>query len=417
MSQHRRRQIIFVESNTTGTGELFIRSARTLGFAPVLVVSDPGRYGFVTESETEHIVADTQSTGDILAAVRRADRGEIAGVYSSSDYFVETASEVAYALGLPGPEPAAIRRCRNKIDQITILQKNGLKVPLFATAHSTGELLSAAERIPKPLVVKPAFGSGSCGVRLCCSESDAVVHGSDLLRRRANERGLQFPPGVLLEEYIPGPEYSVEAFGGAAIGVTRKHLGEVPAFVEIGHDFPAVLEEAQERQIKDASARALSVLGLGWGPAHVELRYYERQPYIMEVNPRLAGGYIPELVRRSIGIDLIAETLKLATGRDVSLDRRMNGHASIRFVVTVSDGVIAEVCGVGDAMGISGVVEVVSYVNKESYVEVHGDFRDRVGHVLSVAGSAKEAEASANAGLSKLCIRMQPKVVEWHDCK
>ena len=304
-----------------------------------------------------------------------------------------------------------------RVDQITLLQESGIKVPLFATADSTGELLSAARKLPKPLVVKPAFGSGSCGVRLCSSEVEAVDHGSALLRREGNERGLRFPSCVLLEQYIPGPEYSVEAFGGAVIGITKKHLGEVPAFVEVGHDFPAVVENWQERQMKAASVRALEALGLMWGPAHVELRYWEQQPYILEVNPRLAGGYIPELVRRSTGIDLVAETLKLATGQGVSVDRRMNGYASIRFVVAVSDGPMAEICGSVDAMGVSGVVEVASYRTKGSYLQVRGDFRDRIGHVLSVADSAKEAEVSANAGLSRLCIRMLPEKGEGQGCQ
>ena len=49
----------------------------------------------------------------------------------------------------------------------------------------------------------------------------------------------QLPDEVLIEEYLQGPEYSVEIFGGEIIGITRKYLSREPYFVEIGHDFPA----------------------------------------------------------------------------------------------------------------------------------------------------------------------------------
>jgi argininosuccinate lyase len=85
------------------------------------------------------------------------------------------------------------------------------------------------------------MGSGSVGVRLCRSRHDAHAHAEDLLRRTVNERGEPEPPDVVIEEYVRGPEFSVEVLCGRAIGITAKHLSAEPYFVETGHDFPAPL--------------------------------------------------------------------------------------------------------------------------------------------------------------------------------
>ena len=47
MSAAPRKALVFVESNTSGTGALFVRVAREMGFRPVLVSANPGRYAFV----------------------------------------------------------------------------------------------------------------------------------------------------------------------------------------------------------------------------------------------------------------------------------------------------------------------------------------------------------------------------------
>jgi cysteine synthase A len=61
-----RRRLVFVESNTTGTGMLALRTAARLGVEPVLLTDNPGRYAGL--SETRGRVIET-ATGD-PAAVR-----------------------------------------------------------------------------------------------------------------------------------------------------------------------------------------------------------------------------------------------------------------------------------------------------------------------------------------------------------
>lgn len=242
--------VVFVESNTSGTGRLFARSAASQGFRPILLTSDPNRYKYARQDRIEVLKVDTQRKGAIIAACQRleSDGSVLAGVTSSSEYFIETAAAVARELELHGPSPDAIAVCRDKFLQRQRLKQSGVSVPQFYSAFSTREAVAAALEIGFPVVLKPVCGSGSIGVRLCMGEREVISHANYLLAQRTNERGMPIPAIVLVEEYLVGKEYSVEAFGNRIIGITRKHLGRLPDFVEIGHDYPA----AQSR-VKDSS--------------------------------------------------------------------------------------------------------------------------------------------------------------------
>ena len=86
-------------------------------------------------------------------------------------------------------------------------------------------------------------------------------------------------------------------------------------------------------------SQALRALGLGWGPAHVELRLTQDGPRIVEVNPRLAGGMIPRMVEEALGIDLIEHVVadRRRAGRGRSRPARSRA-ASIRFLLAHGPG-------------------------------------------------------------------------------
>ena len=83
------KALLFVESNTSGTGRLFVRVAREMGFAPVLVTSKPEKYAFLAAADAPEVLAVSDSSADALEPVLRARWGnaEIGGITSSSEYF------------------------------------------------------------------------------------------------------------------------------------------------------------------------------------------------------------------------------------------------------------------------------------------------------------------------------------------
>ena len=53
------KRVILVESNTSGTGRLFIAGARALGMEPLLLAADPARYAYVHADRVHVVQVDT----------------------------------------------------------------------------------------------------------------------------------------------------------------------------------------------------------------------------------------------------------------------------------------------------------------------------------------------------------------------
>ncbi len=244
---------------------------------------------------------------------------------------------------------------------------------------------------------------------------------------------------MLVEEYVPGPEFSVETFGVEVVGTTAKHLGPAPWFVEYGHDFPAHPEPAaldpfltatgcgegpyralsatgcaearvtgHAREVSGRGAvgtlaiAAVEALGLDFGPAHTEIRLGPGGPVVIEVNPRLAGGRIPTLVQLATGIDLVGAAVDVAIGEPQPLPAPGPGHASIRFLVAQQAGRVRRTGGVAAATAVPGVIDVAIAARPGQRVGGTGSFLDRVGHVIAAAPAGPAARAAADAALSLL---------------
>jgi biotin carboxylase len=402
--------LALVESNTTGTGRSFATAARARGLRPVLLSPRPERYPWVAEDGVDIAWADTTDPTSIVTAARNAAGGaSLSGLVSSSEYFAAVTARAAEALGLPGAEPAAVDRCRDKRRQRRALRAAGVAVPDFASARSPGEAVAAALAIGFPVVVKPADGTGSRGVRLCRDGAEVSDHVATLLQTPRDERGQPTIPAVLVEEYVSGPEVSVETFGTAVVGITAKHLGPLPSFVEYGHDFPADPAAPAGTEPAATAIAALRALGLGFGPAHTEIRLAERGPVVIEVNPRLAGGRIPTLVRLATGLDLVRATVDAAIlgVTAAPLPEPGPGHASIRFLVLERAGRVRRTDGVAAAAAVPGVVDVAIAARPGQWLGGTGSFRDRVGHVITAASTALEARTAAEASVALLEIDVE----------
>jgi biotin carboxylase len=397
---------VLVESNTTGSGRLFCAAARELGLRPVVLARDPQRYPYLAEDGIEHRVLDTGSADTVLAACAEL-AGPVAGVTSSSEYFVATASEAARALGLPHPDPAAVRACRDKASQRSILHAAGVGCPDFAVARTSAQAVTAAGRIGFPVVLKPGAGSGSVGVRLCGDAEQVRAAAERVLESDPAALGLPPQSAVLIEQYLDGPEFSVETLDDRVIGVTGKHLGAEPHFVEIGHDFPARLAPENRHRVGEVALAALRALGLGWGPAHTELRWSSGGIKIIEVNPRLAGGMIPRVVEIATGVDLIRSTVARAAGLELPPVPARTGGAAIRFLLPSEAGLLAEVGGVAQARRQPGVVDVVLTAEVGQQLSVRNSFQDRFGYLISAGEDGWIAAERADHAMAFI----QPRIV------
>ena len=383
------KTFVFIESNTTGTGRLCVRQALLRGYDVVFVTVRPELYPFLRELLVEPLVVDTSDPARIVEAL--SGYTEIVGIFSTSEYFIETAARLAAHFGLPGADPDAIRTCRDKARLATCLQDAGVPAAPTAIVPDFAALRDLASGLTYPRVVKPSFGSGSVGVRLVADEAELLEHGARILGARSNERGLAVAPQLLVQALVEGQEFSVEVIGlgvgrgYAVLGVTGKLLGPLPFFVEIGHNFPAPVPGALREEIVAGTLSALEAVGHRFGPAHVECRVSDGRVVVIEINPRLAGGMIPQAIEAATGIDVLGAMIDLHAGIKLDLEPKRAAYAAIRFVLPERHGELKVLSFEADTRFPAVTMCFMPLKQLGQSVDLNGDFRDRVALVLASA--------------------------------
>ncbi|MER8714279.1 acetyl-CoA carboxylase biotin carboxylase subunit family protein [Mesorhizobium sp. M1295] len=385
------RALILVESDPTGNGLLFIQAAHRLGLHPITLSAEPAQYEYIAAENTEAIRVDTD---DIDALIRECSRlgatYDIAGITSSLEAFYATTGKLCEYFDLPGPNPRSIERCCDKFSQRQFLAEAGIPIPAYRLAANSAHVQSSAAEIGWPVVLKPAVGAGSTGVRLCRNADEVAEHTNYLLGGKHIWRSL---PRILVEEFAQGPLYNAYTMGNEVIGISAAEFQPPPYFVCRETILPATLTDDEHKRIADVSVSCLRGLGLGWGPTNIELRWTKRGPVVIEVNPRLAGAPHPHLVQLAYGVDLIAEHIKLVIGDEWDLRKRRFHTAAVRSLLPDRDGILDWIDGESRAAALSGVAEVKFFVEPKMPIVRNGDYRDKLGYIVAAAPSRARTEA------------------------
>ena len=208
--------------------------------------------------------------------------------------------------------------------------------------------VSEVEDFEYPVIIKPRDNSGSRGVKLCRSKAELEASMSEAFDVSKLDT-------VLVEEFIEGPEYSIEGlhYDGKSevIQFTEKRTTEFPYNVELGHKQPANLTEEQRNAIREIVSRIGKALQFENCPSHTELKINDRGIFVIETSPRLGGDYITStLVPLSTGINMEDQLLHIALGEQVDTETgRTEKAAGVCFLnlpcgkVTAIDDTINEV--------------------------------------------------------------------------
>ena len=203
----------------------------------------------------------------------------------------------------------------------------------YGIPHAKGRLVKSVEEadgLVFPVIVKPRDNSGSRGVKLCKTLDELHQSVAEAFEYSKLD-------SVLVEEYIEGQEYSIEALHYCAktevIQFTEKQTTVFPYNVELGHKQPAYLSDEQMDEIREIVARIGSALKFENCPSHTELKINERGIFIIETSPRLGGDFITStLVPLSTGINMEDQLLRIALGEPVDTQSgRVNKAAAVEY--------------------------------------------------------------------------------------
>jgi carnosine synthase len=259
--------------------------------------------------------APDADAGAVLDALGRS-RVRADGVLTFVEDFVCQVARVAAALGLPGNPPEAVDAARSKVRTRELSTRLGLPTPKAQRVRSVDELFAAAVGIGFPAVVKPEFGASAVGcVRVDSREGLPGVY--MLVRELVTpERKAIFRAGndLLLEEYLDGVEFDVDLVmqNGQCVfsSVSQNWPTAEPSFQETGLHIPPDHDKRAVRRLVELSVRTVQAFGFRRGVLHVEGKCTSHGPRIVEVNARMGGTKIHQMVEAVWGVDLIEAQLR-----------------------------------------------------------------------------------------------------------
>ena len=230
------------------------------------------------------------------------------------------AARVAATLGLPGNPVEAVDVARSKLRTREASERAGLPTPKSRRVQSLDELFADAAEIGFPAVVKPEFGHSQVGcVRVDSFESLPDVYW--LVRKEletTNVVDLRAGNDLLLEEYLDGVEFDVDLVleDGECVfsSVSQQAPTAEPSFQEAGLHCPPDYGSKPVRNLVELSVQTVQAFGFSRGVLHVEGKCTSKGPRIVEVNARMGGGRIHQVVDAVWGVDLIEAHLRAALG-------------------------------------------------------------------------------------------------------
>ncbi|GGT64173.1 ATP-grasp domain-containing protein [Actinomadura citrea] len=348
-----------------------------------------------------HTVVDCLDLDKLTAAAREVARDhEVAGVFCYDEVYIETSAHLSAALGFPVLDPGAVARCRDKSATREALRDAGFPQPASRAVASLEEARAFAGEIGYPIIVKPRNLGGSLG--LSKVERPEDLDAAFALTDGTRMGGIrQFEDYVVVEEFLDGPEISVECvlFQGECtpLIVARKVLGGSGdlAFEEIGHDVDANDPLLSDADFRDTLTGVHAAVGFTDGFTHIEFKLTpDGARHVIEINVRLGGGMIPYLGLLTSGVDGPLAAADVAVGRRPA--PRFPGPrraASIRFAYPPFDMEITSATAHKELMR-PPVAEVELGTQPGARVRLPPHGLARSGYVIAVGETPAQTRAA-----------------------
>ncbi|TDD37545.1 ATP-grasp domain-containing protein [Actinomadura sp. KC06] len=406
--------LVVVEAQLTPEGILWPVVAAELDLATVFLTNDLQRYKKLPRSANVFgrddvlvMTADTNSVSAVIETVRSiSEFRDVRGIYTQCDYNLPLVAEAARELGLPGLSPHAAALARNKLFTREVCRDAGVPSPDFMQVTSAEQAVAFAEKVGFPCVVKPMTESASTDVALGRDPDEVARLFENIDAQRLDRRGQARLPGALVEEYCPGYEVSVETFTVdgqiTVLGVVDKSVSAHPYFAEIGQVFPSLLPDPITAELAGTAVAGLRAIGHDFGAAHTEVRMTGNGPRLIEINARLAGEDIPELVDAALGLATRRQALAMHVGHRPDLTVTERRGAATRKISFPVAGTIRRVDGLDAARSAPGVVEVLLMVGEGDSVAALVSNHESYGQVRAEASSAGEALRLAEAAFNQI---------------
>jgi carbamoyl-phosphate synthase large subunit len=248
-------------------------------------------------------VPEPESSAYVEALTEIAKREKVFAVLPQTTREIVTLSASRAALEKDGIRvmvsgAPAIAAANDKSAVMEVFERLGLPTAQYRLAHNEGELVAAVRELgypDLPVVVKPPVSNGMRGVRIIATQAwdvhrfltekpqglEITLHELIAILRRG------VWPELLVMEYLPGAEYTVDAFSGSQISLAVPRQREI---IRSGITFHSRTD--LRKDLIDYTLSAGREMGLRYVFGFQFKLGQDGVPKVLECNPRIQGTMV-----------------------------------------------------------------------------------------------------------------------------
>ncbi len=362
-----------------------IEKANELGYETIALDYDSGAPGLKTAC-----VGLPVNFVNYKKAIEVGKRYKIKGVIAvCNEAGVVPAAQIASSLNLPGISLESAEACTNKIVMRKKLRDAGIKVPNFIGTDILDDAIEFAESNSFPLIIKPAVGSGSRGVRKINDLEDLKKHFS--ISKKISQDGK-----IILEKFVVGEEVSVESMTHKGrteiLGISDKVRTGDPYRTDLKVIYPTSFSQEIQDKIVSLVKRVIKVVGVDNCPTHTEILVNQGDLQIVEIAAR-GGGFdlFNSVVPAISGVDVLKESINFALGNEASIKPKFKKAAILHFFKE-KPGTLVRIMGEKEAKSIPGVIDLLVSVKPGEKVSEYTCGDDRIGHFIAEGDNLIDVE-------------------------
>jgi len=380
-----------------------LKIAREMGLEVVAVDADDSAVNIPLADR--FVKVDLKDREGVEALARSlVNDGGLGGIMTAGTDFSSTVAWVAEKLALSGIGFEAALDASDKGRMRERFKAALLPSPdfvVFDKPLSSGISLP----FPFPAVVKPVDNMGARGCRRVDSAEELAAAVKNAFRFSRLSQ-------VIVEEYMEGPELSVDALvyqGEVTIcGLAERHICFPPYFIEMGHTMPASIDPDIMSLLLETFRKGIHALGITNGAAKGDIKFTAKGPMIGEIAARLSGGYMSGWTYPySSGVLPTKGAIQIALGQKPrGLKPLWNWTSAERAFISIP-GKIHSIQGLEMAKTSPWVKDVFSLVKPGSEVIFPENNVTKCGNVISAARNREDAVLSAESAVRSILIRLQ----------
>ncbi len=390
------KTIVFVSCQKSGSSREAIKQAEKLGYYTVLLTNKEKQLEQRSEfpEVCEMIFCDLFDIEVLKKKISELQSRsfDIKAIISFIDPHCYTASALAEEFGVNRFTSDAILKMQDKI-----LSRMALKdteyTPRFRVLNNGEPFMIFDIKRLIPFMMKNPHSTGSKDVFLIRNFQEFIDIMNVLIKRKQNDK-------IIIEEYLDGPQVLVETMvinnEVKIIAIVEQELYFYNGhFIVTGYKLMVESSEEYLSGLKKAVTNIIKCHGMENGTCHLEMRNINDRWKLVEINPRVSGGAMNDLVEYALGINIVKETIKLALGEEVDLEPKKKIPTYVEYIIMNNSGKLLKITGKKKAKAMPGVKKIYIKPRKGAIIYPPVSMGNRYAYVIAIGNTIEEAQENA----------------------